>query len=136
MASIFLPPSFFSPALLGRLAEPLAQPAEQTGQISGIVRDSWQTTALGGVVVSVRGTTLAVTTDSTGRYLLEAVPVGEQVVVFSKSGFTRATVTEVLVGVGQTSTVDIQLHPDFYELEEYEVTAEDLFAQNEAIINF
>jgi outer membrane receptor protein involved in Fe transport len=87
-----------------------------------------------GVAVTLRGTTLAATTDPSGRYLLGGVPVGEHVVIFSKAGFARATVTEVRVVGGQTSTVDVRLRPEFYEMEAYEVTAEGLEQQAEVLL--
>lgn len=111
-----------------------AQADANTGSIGGTVFDNWQNLPLAGVVVTARGTTLAVTTDQGGRYLLSKVPAGEQVVVFSKSGYARATVTEVRVAPGQTSNVDIHLRPEFYEMEEYEVTAEELAEQNAQIL--
>ena len=106
-----------------------------TGDISGAVHDNWQNMPLSGVVVSVRGTTLAATSDQGGRFTLQDVPVGEHIVVFSKSGYARATVTEVRVTPGQSSTVNISLRPEFYEMEEYEITAEEL-AEQEARILF
>jgi outer membrane receptor protein involved in Fe transport len=95
--------------------------------------DGWHDAPLEGVVVSVRGTTLAVTTDTMGRFRIKEVPVGERIVVFSRSGYARATVTEVRVGPGQTSTVNVPLRPEFYEMEEYEVTAQDLGDQTAEI---
>jgi outer membrane receptor protein involved in Fe transport len=120
--------------LVGLALPGLAQVPASHGSIAGIVRDAWQGAPLAGVVVTVRGTTLAAKTDAQGRYQLEPVLPGEHSVSFSKSGFTRATVTEVRVGAGQTSNVDIHLKPEFYELEEYEVTAEDLERENVQIL--
>jgi len=104
------------------------------GRIVGTVFDQWQGTPLAWAIVTVRGTMLAATTDASGRYALERVPAGESIVSFSKSGFARATVTEVRVAVGQTSTVDIHLRPEFYEMEEYEVTAEELATQEAVLL--
>jgi hypothetical protein len=111
-----------------------AQTEATTGSISGAVLDSWQNSPLAGVVVTVRGTTLAATSDSGGRFTIQNVPAGEHGIVFSKSGFARATVTEVRVASGQGSTVNISLRPEFYEMEEYEVTAEELAEQEVQIL--
>ena len=99
------------------------QDSADTGMVAGEVLDDWYNAPLSGVIVSVRGTTLAVATGNDGRFLLEGVPVGDRVVAFSKSGYARAIVTDVRVARAQTSTVNIRLRPEFYELEEYEVTA-------------
>ena len=45
-----------------------------------------------------------------------------------------AVVTDVRVIVGQTTTVNGNLRPEFYEMEEYEVTAEELTQQTEQIL--
>jgi hypothetical protein len=51
------------------------------------------------------------------------VPAGDQVVRFSRSGYA-AVVTDVRVLPGQVTTVNGTLRPEFFEMEEYEVTAE------------
>ena len=86
------------------------------------------------VTVSVRGTTLANQTDATGTYELKNVPSGDQVLRFSKSGFESAVVTEVRVLAGQTTTLNGNLRPEFYELEEYDVTAETFDEQTVQIL--
>ena len=43
-------------------------------------------------------------------------------------------VTDVRVLVGQTTTVNGNLRPEFYEMEEYEVTAEEFTEQTEQIL--
>ena len=108
--------------------------AQDTGTVAGLVVSSWDGAPLTGVAVSVRGTTLATSTDARGQYQLDKVPAGEQALRFSKSGFATAVVTEVRVASGQTSTVNGNLRPEFYELDEYEVTAEEMVQQTEQIL--
>lgn len=107
---------------------------QESGSVSGVVINNWDGDPLSGAVVSVRGTTVAVQTDATGRYELNNIPPGEQVLRFSKSGFASAVVTDVRVLAGQTTTVNGNLRPEFYEMEEYEVTAEEFGEQTEKII--
>lgn len=104
------------------------------GTVTGVVIDTWNTAPLAGVTVAVRGTTLAGTTDAEGRFGLTGVPAGMQILTFSKSGYARAVVTEVLVADGQNSTVDANLRPEFYELEEYVVTAAEMSEQTVQIL--
>src|SRR5207248_1621734 len=68
--------------------------AQEGGTVSGIVVSSWDGTPLSGVVVTVRGTTLAAQTGADGRYQLHDVPSGDQVLRFSKSGYAAAVVTD------------------------------------------
>jgi outer membrane receptor protein involved in Fe transport len=108
--------------------------AQENGSVSGIVISTWEGTPLSSVAVSVRGTTLATQTDAAGKYQLNNVPPGNQVLRFSKSGFESAVVTDVRVIAGQSTTVNGNLRPEFYELEEYEVTAEDFNEQTVEIL--
>ncbi|MFO1487238.1 MAG: TonB-dependent receptor [Verrucomicrobiota bacterium] len=99
-----------------------------------MVVSSWDATPLAGVSVTLRGTTLATQADPSGRFELKNVPPGNQVLRFSKSGYASAAVTDVRVLPGQTTTVNGNLRPEFYEMEEYEVTAEELTQQTEKIL--
>lgn len=116
---------------LGITASSLAQ---DTGSATGVVVNSWNGTPVAGAAVTVRGTTLATQTDPTGRFELKNIPPGDQVLRISKSGFAAAVVTDVRVIVGQTTTVNGNLRPEFYEMEEYEVTAEEFTQQTEQIL--
>ena len=118
--------------LLGLLAlVPGFALAQDTGSIGGVVVNGWDGRPLSGVIVTVRGTILAGTSDASGRYRLEGVPAGEHTVRFSKPGFAAATVNNVRVAPGLPSNLDGSLRPEFFELEEYEVTAEQF--QDQAI---
>ncbi len=108
--------------------------AQDTGTVSGLVVSAWDGSAVAGVVVTVRGTTLAVQTEASGRYELTQVPVGDQVLRFTKPGFATATVTDVRVLSGQVTSVNGHVRPEFHELEEFEVTAEVFTEQTEQIL--
>ncbi len=108
--------------------------AQESGAVSGMVVSTWDGSALSGVVVTVRGTTLATQTDAAGRYELKNVPPGDQVLRFTKSGFATASVTDVRVLIGQTTTVNGNLRPEYFEMEEYEVTAEEFTEQTGQIL--
>lgn len=108
--------------------------AQDSGAVSGVVVSSWDGTSLAGVTVTVRGTTLATQTDSTGRFELKNLPPGDQVLRLSKSGYAAAVVTDVRIIAGQTTTVNGNLRPEYYEMEEYEVTAEEFTQQTEQIL--
>jgi outer membrane receptor protein involved in Fe transport len=129
-ATAFTCPVIF--ALLLLLAT--AAGAQENGSVSGVVVSSWNAEPLAGVTVTVRGTTLAVQADAAGRFDLKMVPPGSQVLRFSKSGYASAVVTEVRVLPGQNTTVNGNLRPEFYDLEEYEVTAEEFAEQTEKIM--
>jgi hypothetical protein len=106
------------------LAGAVAARAQETGTVTGVIIEGWDGKPLPGVTVTVRGTTLAATSDAQGRFQLGGVPAGDQVVRFSRSGYAAAVVTDVRVLPGQSTTVNGTLRPEFFEMEEYEVTAE------------
>jgi hypothetical protein len=108
--------------------------AQEVGSVGGLVVSSWDGAPLPGVTVTVRGTTLAAQSSAAGRYQLNSIPVGTQVLRFSKSGFASAVVTDVRILPGQTNNVDGNLRPEFYEMEEFEVTAEEFSEQTEQIL--
>lgn len=116
------------------LALSCASWAQDTGSVAGAVVSTWDGAPLNAVVVTVRGTTLAVQTGADGKYRLSSVPPGEQVLRFSKSGYATAVVAEVRVLPGQATTVNAHLRPEFFEMEEYEVTAEQINEQTAEIL--
>lgn len=116
---------------IGRLP---ARGAEAGGVVEGRVVSGWDGAPLAGVTVTVRGTTLATVTDAEGRFRLGSVPAGRHVVVLSRPGFVRTVVTDVLVAEGETSRVDAHLRPEFYEGEEYVVTAPEMNEQTAQLL--
>jgi TonB-dependent receptor-like protein/carboxypeptidase family protein len=108
--------------------------AQEGGIVSGVVVNTWDGSPLAGVAVTVRGTTLATQTGNDGRFELKDVPAGDQVLRFSRAGFASATVTDVRVLPGQSTTVNGNIRPEFYDMEEYEVTAEEFAEQTEKIL--
>lgn len=108
--------------------------AQDGGNVAGVVVSTWDGSPLAGVTVTVRGTTLAVQTGANGQFELKNIPVGDQELRFSKSGYAAVNVPDVRVLPGQTTAVNGNLRPEFYEMEEYEVTAEEFQEQTEQIM--
>ena len=61
--------------------------------IQGSITDSWEGNPLAGVNVTVRGTTLATRADLQGRFALTGVPQGNHILIFTKSGYARASIS-------------------------------------------
>ncbi len=110
-----------------------AQEAERGG-IAGTLTESWEGRPLAGATVTVRGTTLATTTDAQGRFQLTGVPPGVYTLQFAAPGYSQAVLPEVLVAPGQTSPVTFSLRPEVYEMEEYVVTAPELESGTEQLL--
>jgi outer membrane receptor protein involved in Fe transport len=111
-----------------------ASHAQDFGGAAGVVVSSWDGRPLPLVTVTVRGTTLAGQTDPAGRYEIRGIPIGDQVLRFTKPGHAGAVVTDVRILPGQVTTVNGNLRPEFYEFEEFEVTAEEFNEQTSQIL--
>src|SRR5262245_15961868 len=82
----------------------------QSGNVSGIVKDSSGRGVLVGAEVHIKGQTLTTATDDSGRYLLLGVPVGPVKVTVSYLGLATSTL-DTAVSTGNTSTLDFSLAP-------------------------
>lgn len=105
--------------------------AQGTGKITGTVVDSETGETLIGVNVVIDGTIKGTATDIDGRYTIRNVEPGTVTVVVSYLSFATQTITGVVVGDGETVTLDIVLQPETEFLEEIVVTA-DVVLNNEA----
>ncbi|MBI4477851.1 MAG: TonB-dependent receptor [Acidobacteria bacterium] len=83
-----------------------------TGAINGIVKDKTQG-VLPGVTVTISGPALMGTretvTSGEGEYRFVAVPPGEYKVVFELVGFATVVREGIVVGIGFTATVNVEL---------------------------
>jgi TonB-dependent starch-binding outer membrane protein SusC len=88
----------------------------QERTISGKVTTFEDGSPLGGVNVSIKGTTKGVSTDNNGFYKINAVP--NAILKFSFVGFTQKTVS-----INNQINLDVALSPNVSDLEEVVVTA-------------
>ena len=82
--------------------------AQATGTVTGTVTRTEDGIALLGVAVLVRGTNLRTATNTAGRFTLERVPVGPQVIEFRWLGY-GAVDQQVTAAANQTVTVNASL---------------------------
>ena len=95
--------------------------AQNTGTVTGLVRDVVSLQTLAGAQVTIDGTPIGGLTNNIGRYLLLNVPAGEQTVTVLSLGFGTTSQT-VTVEAGQTVTVDFGLRQQALALEGVVVT--------------
>src|SRR6266850_6259745 len=85
---------------------------QTTGSITGRVLDQ-QGAAVPGVTVTAKNTQTGFvrseTSDAEGIYRLNALPVGIYDVNADLSGFTTVSQKEIVVGLGQTLTIDFNI---------------------------
>lgn len=104
--------------------------AQNAGRITGTVVDSQSGETLIGVNVVIEGTIKGTATDIDGRYTIRNVDPGTYTVIVSYLSFATQTITDVIVGDGQTVSLDISLQEETEFLDEIVVTA-DVVLNNE-----
>ena len=95
--------------------------AQNTGTVTGVVRDAVSLQTMAGAQVSVDGTSIGGLTNNVGRYLLLNVPAGEQTVTVVSLGFGSSTETLTVVA-GETTTADFGMRQQALSLEGVVVT--------------
>jgi iron complex outermembrane receptor protein len=83
---------------------------QATGGVAGTVSRADDNSALGGVVVQVKGTTVRTITNPGGRYQLERIPAGVTTLEFRWVGFAP-TEQQVTIVAGSITNVDAKLQP-------------------------
>jgi hypothetical protein len=87
--------------------------AQQTGTLSGVVRDA-QGAVLPGVTVTVASPALiggsrSTTTGDAGSYQLTSLPPGTYTVMYELTGFTALKREDIRIAVAQTTRLDVEL---------------------------
>ena len=97
--------------------------AQNTQTVTGTVIDKASERPLANVSVSIAGTRIGVTTDSLGRFVLAAVPLGRHQVSFTYVGYKTVTIPEVLVTSGKQVVLDVPLDQQIAALNTVTITA-------------
>jgi len=95
--------------------------AQQAGSIRGVVYDDDFDAPLARAEVTIVETDQTVTATDQGNYVFNEVPAGMYTLVFSKEGYTREVISEVVVEPGRLTDVDARLSGEFVEMEEFVV---------------
>lgn len=99
--------------------------AGTTGKISGKARSTQTKEPLPGVNITVSGTTLGVSTDKDGDYVIANIPPGTYSLKARAVGFREVVVNDVKVHSDETTPLDLALQQTVLELgEEVVITAQ------------
>ena len=98
--------------------------ADNTGKIAGNVRDKNTKEPLIGATVVVEGTKLGAGTDANGYYFILNVPVGVYKLTTSFIGYSKVSITEVRVNIGQTTEINFDLPDNSLQIQDIVVVAE------------
>lgn len=119
--------------LLGQALAPGIAPAQQplSGAIRGTVTDKDFGVPLAQVRVTILEAFLATQTGLDGAFVFERVPPGTYTVAFTRDGYQRQVVAEVVVNVGTLAEIRTQMSIEVTEMEEMVVTGQDLLGDTE-----
>ncbi|MDG5767699.1 TonB-dependent receptor [Balneolales bacterium ANBcel1] len=110
--------------LLAGLAGPWlpAAMAQETGTVSGEIRDADTGETLIGANILIQGMNIGAASDVDGRYVLRRVPEGEQILEFRYIGF-RSKEVPVTVVPGERVRVNVRMEPEHFLGEEVQIVA-------------
>jgi len=102
--------------------------AQETGIITGTISEKTGESALSDAQIIIEGLNLGTISDRDGHFIIENVPVGNQVVVITYLGYKTIKNT-VLVEADKTSIVNILLNYEPIVIEEIVVSADNATSQ-------
>lgn len=95
--------------------------SQQTGVITGIAQNANTNQLLQGVTIRINDNPVAVVTDSTGRFRI-SINVGTYQISASSIGYIPQIKYNIVVGSGTPQTVNFDLQPELYNLDEVVVS--------------
>ena len=83
--------------------------AQNSGTISGVIKDKKDNSELIGVNVIIKGTSLGAASDMNGKYSIKNIRPGEYTVEVSYIGYQKTQFTGVKIKAGENKTLNIEL---------------------------
>lgn len=105
--------------------------AQNTGRIHGTIVDQTNGEGLIGANVILEGLSLGAAADIDGKFTIDMIPPGKYTLHASMIGYTKKTVTGIVVSAGETTKLDLTLAPEAFEMDEVVIEAK-LLTNNEA----
>lgn len=105
--------------------------AQSTGKITGTVTDNKTTEPIIGANVVIQGTHYGAAADLDGKYSIYNVPPGEYNLIVSSVGYTRVTISKVVVKINLTTRQDIKMASEDVLSEEILVEADAPLVQKD-----
>ncbi|WOO42741.1 TonB-dependent receptor domain-containing protein [Rubellicoccus peritrichatus] len=103
--------------------------ASAKAEVAGVIYDGETALEIPEASVFIKDTELSTQSTEEGRFIIEDVPPGTYAISFSKPGFQRVTVTDIVVPSDAASNIQVILNPDYgaaTELDEVTMTLSQL----------
>ena len=113
------------------VSDALPQAEGNLGGIRGAVIDSEGSGGISNARVSIMETGASVQSDSSGRFVFDALPPGVYSVSVARDGYERRTASSVAVVSGSFADLSLRLDSQVYEMDELVVSGE-LFSEGES----
>ncbi|MEM7656923.1 MAG: carboxypeptidase regulatory-like domain-containing protein, partial [Bacteroidota bacterium] len=104
----------------------MAQGSALTQVIRGNIQHEQTGRGLSDIQVSIPDLALQTTTDETGAFRLEEVPVGRQQLLIRGEGYQDQLIPDLLVQAGKEMVLDLTMVPTLFEEEAVEITANSI----------
>lgn len=95
--------------------------AQQAGGLRGVIYDKDFDVPLALAQIQIVETGDKVDTTSEGNYLISDVAPGNYTLVFSKDGYTRQVMANVVISAGRMTEINVSLAGEFTDMEEFVV---------------
>lgn len=105
------------------------------GRIVGKVVDAKTGEGIIGANILVVGTNFGSATDLDGNYSITSISKGEYSLTFSMIGYTKQTVTNIIIKENEATKIDIALTEESYETQEVVVTAKALLNTDASMLS-
>jgi len=120
------------PILAASAAPGTAAPVEKVGAIDGAVSAAVTQQPLEDVAISLENTDVSITTDATGHFHLDGVPIGEHRLLLSRESYLPTIVADVVVTAGRETQVSATMQESVHLKEDVTVHA-SYFSQPEGV---
>lgn len=105
--------------------------AQTTGKISGTIKDKDTSEPLIGVNILLEGTTTGAASDVNGEFIMLNVPPGRYNVIAKMIGYQTVKITDIVVNVNRTTSLDFTMKQSAIEMDEVVVSSSKIASKKD-----
>ena len=108
----------------------------QSGTLTGSVIDSKNGEQLIGANLLLEGTNIGAATDLDGKFIIKNIAAGSYNLFASMIGYTKVTVTGIVIKPNEIMETNISLSPEAYQTEEVIISAKLILNNENSLLKF